>query len=73
MRTLPMYTLVLALFKFFMCTPEAHHHEWFCLPWQIVVLPMSIYTVYFLISLVKAVKIANSIKHLGEHIDIEVG
>jgi len=73
MRTLPLYTFGMSLFKIFFCTESAYHHQWWCVPWQVIMFPMVIYTIYFLISLVKAVKLANQLKNIGEHIDIEVG
>ena len=73
MRTLPLYTFLMALFKLLFCNPDAYHHQWWCIPWQIVMLPMVAYTIYFLASLIEAVRTANKLKHLGEHIDIEVG
>ena len=73
MRTLPIYTFLMALFKLLFCTPDAYHHSWWCIPWQIVILPMLAYTIYFLMSLLEAIRIVSKLKHLGEHIEVEVG
>ena len=75
MRTLPVYTFFLALFKVLMCSEGAYHHDWWCLPWQIVLLPTALYVVYFLASLIEAVRLATKAANYTEteDIDIEVG
>jgi len=63
---LPTLTIILAVFKIMFCTGN----EFFCIPWPVLFLPVTIYGMYFLYGLIKSVN--QVLKAVKDEDDIDI-